>query len=79
MNGLLNALKGRRWVPVVRVLLVALLAQPAVSALLSSSAERYPAVAVIVAAVEGLVGVAATLAPTVTSEPAAPKPPGSAT
>lgn len=67
MNALKNLLKNKKALAVLRVLLVALLAQPAVAVLIKSSAERYPIVAVIVAAVEGLVGVAAV---SVTSEPA---------
>lgn len=74
MNALL---KKARWVPALRVLLVALAAQPAVAAIVSSTAVRWPLVGAVIAAVEAM---AAGLSVRVTSEPAdAPKPPGPTT
>jgi hypothetical protein len=61
-------LKGARWTP-LRIVVVLLLAQPAISALISSTAVRVPVVAALPALVELLLGITPAQ---VTTEPAAP-------
>lgn len=64
----MNTLAKFRWIPAVRVLAVALLAQPAVAAVISTAAVRWPVTAAVVAVIEAVIG---ALPVSVTSEPAA--------
>lgn len=66
----------RRWVQPVRIVLVAVLSQLAGSAAIHNAAVRWPLVGAVIALAEVL---AATLPASVTSEPAAPEPPGPVT
>jgi hypothetical protein len=58
----------RRWVIVLRVLLVAGVTQPTAAALIHDAAARWPAVAAVIAAVEGLAAYLATRGTTLTPE-----------
>lgn len=73
----MSALLKGRWVPPLRIALVAVLSQVAGSEVIHNAAARYPLIGVTIALVEVLV---AALPASVTSEPAdAPRPPGPAT